>query len=187
MAKYGYPLKPMTRMSIGFLLGSANMIYGAILQWKVYESSPCGYYASSCAAGVSSYSLWLQVPLQSLPAIGELFVSVTSYEVAYTRAPAKMKSLVLAFFLFSYSISAALTEALTGVLVDPYLIWPYVALAVATFICAIVLPLWFGHLNEPVVFEDLNKAQEKDSPATLTNGETEGEDYAARRDHKSEV
>ena len=140
--------------------------------------SPCGHYASDCA-DPANVSLWWQIPLQSLPAIGELFVNVTSsvptlppsthltslplslltpplsllahsYEVAYSRAPARMKSLVLAFFLFSNSLSSALTEALTAVLVDPYLIWPYVALAVATLLCAIALPTYFKHLNEPV-------------------------------------
>lgn len=61
--KIGYPLKPMTRMFIGFQLGTINMIGGAIMQWKVYQSSPCGYYASDCEAGVSSVSLWWQLVL----------------------------------------------------------------------------------------------------------------------------
>ena len=149
MAKFGHPLKPMTRMSIGFMLGCLSMIYGAILQWKVYQTSSCGNYATSVCQD-SPLSLWLQIPLIALPALGELFVNVTSYEVAYTRAPARMKSLVMALCLFSSAISSALTEALTEVLVDPYLIWPYVALAVATLLCAIALPTYFKHLNEPV-------------------------------------
>lgn len=72
-AKWGYPIKPMTRMSIGFVLGGLNMIIGAIVQWKVYKTSPCGYYATTCAE-VSAVSLWWQIPLNALPAIGELFV-----------------------------------------------------------------------------------------------------------------
>ena len=78
LKKWGIPLKPMTRMAIGFALGSINMIYGAVLQYYVYKGSPCGYYASSCDSVTPGASLWLQIPLQSLPAVGELFVNVTS-------------------------------------------------------------------------------------------------------------
>ena len=53
----------MTRMFIGFQLGTINMIGGAILQWRVYETSPCGYSASTCEEGVSSVSLWWQLIL----------------------------------------------------------------------------------------------------------------------------
>ncbi|KAK4704496.1 hypothetical protein P7C70_g1711, partial [Phenoliferia sp. Uapishka_3] len=73
MRKMGYSLKPMTRMAVGFILGGINMIIGAILQWRAYKTLPCGHFATSdCAAGVSSVSLWAQIPLYSLPAIGEI-------------------------------------------------------------------------------------------------------------------
>ena len=52
--------------------------------------------------------LQLQVPLFSLPALGEIFVNVTSYELAYTRAPSRMKGLVYAFCLFTTAISSAI-------------------------------------------------------------------------------
>ncbi|OCF62322.1 POT family proton-dependent oligopeptide transporter [Kwoniella mangroviensis CBS 10435] len=155
--KIGYPLKPMTRLSIGFMLGCINMIYGAVLQWKVYKTSPCGYYASTAdvCEDVSSISIWALTPLQALPAIGEIFVMVTGYELAYTRAPARMKGLVYAICLFSSAISSAIGLACSNAIQDPYLIWPYVALAVACFICAVIFPVFFRHLNEPTrVFAD---------------------------------
>lgn len=93
--KTGHPIKPMTRMSIGFLLAATGSAIGAIVQWRVYKTSPCGYYATSKCDGVSPISLWVQAPIIALPAIGELFVVVTSYELAYTRSPARMKGLVL--------------------------------------------------------------------------------------------
>jgi len=88
-----------------------------------------------------------------------------------------MKSLVLAFFLFSNSLSSALTEALTAVLVDPYLIWPYVALAVASALCTVALPTYFRHLNEPVAFGEVERMEGKQQPAVLANAGTtvEGE------------
>ncbi|KAK8858446.1 hypothetical protein IAR55_002673 [Kwoniella newhampshirensis] len=149
MEKIGRPMKPMTRICVGFMLGAANMVYGAIVQWKIYQESECGYYASSCDT-VTSWSIWAQVPLYSLPAIGEIFVNVTSYELAYTRAPARMKGLVYAICLFNSAISAAIGLACSNAIQDPYLIWPYVALAIACFLCGIAFPTYFKHLNEPI-------------------------------------
>lgn len=131
--RIGHPVKPMTRMCIGFLLGAVTMIIGAILQWKVYSTSPCGWYATDCPAGVSSVPLMAQIPLYALPALGEIFVNVTSYELAYTRAPARMKALVYALCLFNQAISAAIGLACSNAIQDPNLVIPYIVLAVACF------------------------------------------------------
>ncbi|WWC62398.1 uncharacterized protein I303_104994 [Kwoniella dejecticola CBS 10117] len=180
--KIGFPLKPMTRLSIGFMLGCLNMIYGAVLQWKVYKTSPCGYYASTAdvCEEVSSISIWALAPLQVLPAIGEIFVMVTGYELAYTRAPARMKGLVYALCLGASAISSAIGLACSNAIQDPYLIWPYVALAVACFICAIIFPTWLRHLNEPTrVFADparqagVLQSIEGEKPLTSNNASSE--------------
>jgi POT family proton-dependent oligopeptide transporter len=146
--RIGYPLKPMTRMSIGFLLACANMIIAAVVQTRIYATSPCGHYATDCELGVSPVSLGWLIPIYALPAIGEIFVNVTSYELAYTRAPARMKGLVYALCLFSSAISYAIQLALSNVIQDPDLVYPYYALIAATFICAIIFPVFFKHLNE---------------------------------------
>lgn len=40
------------------------MMVSAIVQWKIYESSPCGYNASDCEVGttVSPISVWVMIP-----------------------------------------------------------------------------------------------------------------------------
>lgn len=110
--KLGYPISPMWRMSIGFMLASICQFYGGAIQTRVYATSPCGDYATSndCEAP-SPLSLWLQVPMFSLGAIGEIFVNVTSYELAYTRAPPRMKALVYSISLFTIAIAAAISLA----------------------------------------------------------------------------
>lgn len=147
MERIGYPLKPMTRMFIGFQLVAINMIIAAIIQWKIYTSSPCGYYATDCDDGPSPVSIAALIPMYAIPAIAELFVNVTSYEIAYTRAPARMKGLVYALCLFSSAISYAISLACSAAITDPYLIWPYVAVAVACFLVAFLFPTYFRHLN----------------------------------------
>ena len=76
-----------------------------------------------------------------------------------------MKSLVYAIVLFnrepppipvkitadvSEAIVAAVGLALSGVIRDPWLVWPYVALAAANFICIFWVPWYFRHLNVPL-------------------------------------
>ncbi|WOO79626.1 Peptide transporter PTR2 [Vanrija pseudolonga] len=144
--RIGYPLKPMWRMSIGFLLGAVGCIMAAIIQWRVYSTSPCGHYATACD-NVSPVSLWWQIGPILFPAVGELFVNVTSYELAYTRSPPRMKGLVYALALFNSAIAAAISLACSAAIDDPNLIIPWIVLAVASVICAFLFPTYFKHLD----------------------------------------
>ena len=157
MRRMGFPLRPMTRMSIGFGLGCITCIVCALIQWRVYSTSACGRFASTCATP-SRISLWWQVPIYTIPAIGELFVNVTSYELAYTRAPVRMKGLVYALALFNSAIASALGLAVSNAITDPYLMWSWTALAVASFLCAVSFPTYFRYLNkDPTGFGDHNR------------------------------
>lgn len=61
-----------------------------------------------------------------------------------------MKGLVYAIALFPTAIAAAISLACAPAIKDPYLIWPYVALAVASFLTAFAFPTYFRHLNDPI-------------------------------------
>lgn len=119
--KYHIKFGRIDRMTFGFLLAAVSGAIGAIVQWRVYETSPCGYMASSCPE-VSPINIWWQIPNVSLGALSELFCNVTAYEMAYARSPPNMKSLVMAFFLFTTALSSALMELLIPVVDDPHLI-----------------------------------------------------------------
>ncbi|KAL1408324.1 hypothetical protein Q8F55_005132 [Vanrija albida] len=162
--RIGLPLKPMTRLSIGFILGMLTMIFSALIQWRIYETSPCGWGATTCD-DVSPVSIAWMIPLYAVPAVGELFVMVTGYELAYTRAPARMKGLVYAICLFSSAISAAISLACSAAITDPNLIWPYIPVAALCLVCAIIFPVYFKHLNEPMEnFADVDRMQGKHQP-----------------------
>jgi len=60
MTRIGWPLRPMTRLCIGFLLASVSNIAGALIQWRIYQTSPCGWQATTECADVSPVSLWYQ-------------------------------------------------------------------------------------------------------------------------------
>ncbi|CAK7227198.1 peptide transporter ptr2 [Sporothrix curviconia] len=128
------------RMTFGFLLAAASGVIGAIVQWRVYATSPCGYSASTCAdlvgvgaVSVSPLSIWWQFPNIALGAVSELFCNVTAYEMAYVRAPPQLKSVVMAIFLFTNALSNALGEILVPAIVDPHLVWVWAGPAMALF------------------------------------------------------
>jgi POT family proton-dependent oligopeptide transporter len=145
--RIGYPLKAMTRMTIGFFLAALGCMVGAIVQDRIYKTSPCGKFATNCPEGVSPVSLWLQLPIIILPAIGELFVNVTSYELAYTRSPPRMRGLVYSLSLFNTAIASAISMACSSALTDPNLLIAWIVLASVTFACCFVFPTVFRGLN----------------------------------------
>jgi proton-dependent oligopeptide transporter, POT family len=121
-------------MTFGFMLAVISGVAGAVVQYYVYQTSPCGYNASSCGndGDVSPVSIWWQLLNVSLGAISEVFVNVTSYEMAYARAPPNMKAMVMSICLFQTALAAALGEILLPAINDPTLI---VSTPINSFFC----------------------------------------------------
>lgn len=147
LARYNIKFGRISRITFGFVLAAISGLIGAIVQWKVYTLSECGYYASTCD-NVAPISLWWQIPNTVLGALSECFCSVTAYELAYARSPESMKGLVMAMFLFMNSLSSALGEILIPVTQDPYLIWIWGAPAVALTLQTVLFWFRFKHLND---------------------------------------
>ncbi|ANB13286.1 Ptr2p [Sugiyamaella lignohabitans] len=139
----------ISRITFGFVLAALSSVIGAILQWRVYKTSPCGYYATDCQIGdgVSPLSVWWQVPLYALGAASECFCNVTMYELAYARSPKNMRGLVMSLCLFTTALSSAVAEAVTPALIDPHLIWPFVGTAVAGFVLAALFYYLYRELD----------------------------------------
>ncbi|KAI1802333.1 PTR2-domain-containing protein [Daldinia bambusicola] len=146
----------IARMTFGFVLAMISGLIGAIVQWKVYETSPCGYYASDCE-DVSPISIWWQVPNVALGAMSEIFIYVTAYELAYARAPEHMRATVVALFLFMTALSSALGEILIPAIADPTLIWAWAAPAIALAVQTVIF--WWRHRG---VNDDIFMTHEED-------------------------
>nr|GAT56475.1 PTR2-domain-containing protein [Mycena chlorophos] len=149
LRRMGINFSPIRRIVFGFLVAAVAMVVGAIIQWQIYLTSPCGYYASNCSVGtgVSPISVWVQIPLYSLPAMAELFINVTSYEIAYTRAPQRMKGVVFAIVLFMSALSSAIVLIVSPSFVDPNLIWPFVGLAAVCVVSAALIWILFHKMD----------------------------------------
>ncbi|CDK24969.1 unnamed protein product [Kuraishia capsulata CBS 1993] len=167
LRKYKLDFKPVYRIAVGFIFGALSQVAGAIIQWKIYTTSPCGYYATTCDE-TSPITAWQEVSVYILSGVSECFVMTTSYELAYTRAPPQMKSLVMAINLFTMALSSALGEAITPALNDPHLIWPFVAIGIAGFISAFVFLYHYRNLhidmeNERIIREALEDKKNSDN------------------------
>ncbi|KAM3587214.1 peptide transporter ptr2 [Umbelopsis sp. WA50703] len=134
LRRFGYPMRPIFRITLGFLLAAVAMGYAAGTQSMIYSNAP-----NLISAGI-------QIPAYAFIALSEIFASITGLEYAYKKAPESMKSLVMALFLFTVCLGSVLQFALVSVAVDPKIEWMYTGIAVATFICA---PLfWFCHRHQ---------------------------------------
>ncbi|CAF9932864.1 hypothetical protein IMSHALPRED_009010 [Imshaugia aleurites] len=173
LRKYKIKFGRISRITFGFILATISGVIGAIVQWRVYETSPCGYYASSCSigSGVSPLNIWWQIPTVSLGAISECFANVTAYEIAYARSPKGMKAVVMALFLFNTALATALGEVLTPVTVDPYLIWVWAGLAIALAVQTVIFYWTYRGMDndEFMTYEDDQELLEEHRRASVIN------------------
>lgn len=49
LRKYNIPFGRVSRITFGFVLATISGMIGAIVQWRIYKTSPCGYQATKCA------------------------------------------------------------------------------------------------------------------------------------------
>ncbi|KAL0573278.1 hypothetical protein V5O48_008685 [Marasmius crinis-equi] len=150
LRKMGINPLPVRRMVVGYIISALGMVYGAVLQYRIYRTSPCGYHASTCSltGRVSPIPVWWQVPIPALQAIASILINFTSYEIAITLAPKRLKSFVFAIVLFMAALSSALVLIIAPTFKDPDLMWPFVALAVATFLCSIFIGIFFRGVDK---------------------------------------
>lgn len=93
LRRYKIKFGRVSRVTFGFAIATLSGVLGALVQWKIYQLSPCGNQATSCDT-VANISIWWQIPNVSLGALSECFCNVTAYELAYARSPPGMKALV---------------------------------------------------------------------------------------------
>lgn len=149
LRKIGWNFTAIKKITVGFWLAAAAMLWAAVVQYYIYKTSPCGYQANNCyfddgTINPSPLNVWIQTGCYVLVAFSEIFASITSLEYAYSKAPRSMRSMIQAIALFTNAISAAIAEALTPLAGDPLLIWNYGVFAVVAFLggCFFILQFW---------------------------------------------
>lgn len=179
LRKLGIKFTPIKRIFVGFLFVGLAMVYAAVLQHYIYEMSPCHDYLPSECVDAAEYPLpaninvWVVAGPYILVGIGEIFASITSLEYAFTKAPVRMKSVVVAFSQFQVAISSALNFALTPLNAENLFVWLFGSFAIAAWIAGFIFFWSFyeldkaeGQLNQIGVGERAGYADEQ--PETNT-------------------
>ena len=105
--RVGISPTPLRRMTAGILITGFSFVAAALLQRHI-EASP----ANSVWIG---WQFWQYFILT----VGEVLVSVTGLEFAYSQAPRKMKSTVMGFWLLTSTLGNALVVYLAGLGLAP--------------------------------------------------------------------
>jgi POT family proton-dependent oligopeptide transporter len=87
LERYGICPTPLRRMSVGMLLGAASFVI-------------CGMIQARMDGGATLSVAWQLLPYIVLEA-GEVMVSATALEFAFSQAPQTMKSIIMSFWLMT--------------------------------------------------------------------------------------
>jgi dipeptide/tripeptide permease len=97
-------------------------------------------------------SVWLYGIPTLVTATSEVFINVTAYGVAYSRAPQNMKGFVMALSLFMQAITTAISLATANAIQDPNLVLVFAVPSAIGFASAFVFWFLFKHLDEEEFF-----------------------------------
>jgi len=153
LRKMGINFTPIKRIYAGFLVAALAMLYSAVLQKFIYDTSPCHDNQPSACEDADGFpnpapiNVWIVAGPYILVGIAEIFASITSLEYAFTKAPKQMKSFVMAFSQFQTAVSAALNFALVSVNVEEKFTWLFGAFAVTAVVVGTLFYLTFLKLD----------------------------------------
>lgn len=184
LRKVGIKMRPVTRITIGFVVAGLGMAYAAIVQHLIYSAGPCYESPLNCAAAqppagsnaetaTNNVHIAVQVPAYMLIGVSEIFISVTGLEYAYTKAPPTMKSFVQSMYLLTNAFGSAISTAFVSVALDPKYLWLYTGLACASVTTGAIFWFTFKHLNAQE--EELNELDKNEPVLKGRGGVEEGE------------
>lgn len=153
LASYGFELKPITKISWGFFVGAAAMVYAAWVQKLIYSAGPCFDMPLQCTDSMSgtipnNVHVLIQAPAYFLIAISEILASVTGLEYAYTQAPKSMTSFVMSIFLLTSAGGSIIGMLISPFAINGYMVSYYIGLAFTCLAAGMAFWYTFKHLNE---------------------------------------
>lgn len=98
VTKMGLKLTPLKKIGTGLFFTGLSFVFIALLQ-------------RSIDAGLHP-SVWWQILAYAVLSAGEVLVSITGLEYAYTQSPPSMKSTMTALFYFTYAVGTFFTTLL---------------------------------------------------------------------------
>lgn len=141
------PFGPIARISVGFLMATLCMAYSTGLQSLIYHTGPCYDHPLEGACSENgripnNVSAFAIIPAYMFAALAEIFAYITGMEYAFTKAPASMKSLVIALYLLACSIGSLLGITLSPTSENPKVFVQFASLTGVMFITTV--SFYFG-------------------------------------------
>ncbi|KAK4495971.1 hypothetical protein PRZ48_013239 [Zasmidium cellare] len=181
LRKWKIELRPIARITIGFVLASLCLAYAAIVQHLIYSAGPCYKQPGKCPAGMDGDSplpnhvhIAVQTPAYVFIGVSEIFISVTGLEYAYTKSPPSMKSFVQSLYLLTNALGSALNEALVPATGDPDILWMYTGISCAAFATAIIFWFTFHHYDQQE--QQMNELDAEEAYGGMTHGQGNAKD-----------
>jgi POT family proton-dependent oligopeptide transporter len=100
-----FPLTPLRKIGLGLVVTGLSFLVSAWIERQI-------------AAGLTPSIGW-QMPAYALLSAGEVMVSITALEFAYTQAPKPMKSIIMSLYLLSISAGNAFTALVHVFIANP--------------------------------------------------------------------
>ncbi|KAF9008064.1 peptide transporter PTR2B [Cyathus striatus] len=153
LRRRGINFTPIKRIYAGFLVAGLAMVYASVLQAYLVRYSPChDGRPSECVTAdgeplPAPINVWVISGPYILVGMAEIFASITSLEYAFTKAPQRMKSVVMAFSQFQNCISSALNFALVAVNIEPKFQWLFASFAIISWISGTLFFYCFRDLD----------------------------------------
>lgn len=127
LARWGYPLlarmgvgSPLRRMTLGMFIAALAYVAVALVQREMdalvapYLGLVPMWLIGMADLQVLKLSIFWQIVPYFLITLGEVMVSVTGLEFAYTQAPRAMKATVMGFWSLSVTVGSLLVAFLAG-------------------------------------------------------------------------
>lgn len=102
LEKAGIKATPLRKIGAGFIFTALSFIVIGFTQMQI-DADPNAHP-----------TVWLQILAYFLITIGEILISITGLEYAYTNAPKSMKSTIMSCWLLTVSVANAMVSAVNG-------------------------------------------------------------------------
>ncbi len=100
-----FAVTPLRKIAVGLFVTASSFLVIAYIESRIQS----GHVVS----------VWWQILAYAILTAGEVLVSITGLEFAYTQAPLTMKSLIMALFYLAVSIGNLFTAAVNSYMVRP--------------------------------------------------------------------